>query len=679
MLEPIFARDQMASERVQIAAKSDTAAGDAVATAYRNVLRIRRLEEACLDLRRRELIAGSIHLCAGQEAIPAGATAAMHDNDRVIATYRGHGWALACGVPLRDLLAEICQRPDGINGGRGGSPYLVAPRYRFLGENSVVGAGVPIAAGVALATRTLDTGGVVIVSFGDGAMNQGALQEGLVFAAYEKLPLVLVCENNGWSEMTPTAKIARPGNLVRRAQALDIDAVSIDGSDPMVVEAAVASALQAARHGGGPTFIDCRCHRLWGHYNADIEHYRSEEDRELAEAADPVARLREQLTREGENGNSRAELIEREVERELSNAIAAVTDGRPAAFRGAAKAHVVGAPAPARKGGEGRAVELSYVRAVNQALRQELAERPEVVVFGEDVGQAGGIFGATRQLQEEFGEARVFDTPIAEAAILGSAVGASIAGLRPVVEIMWADFLLVALDQLVNQAANVRYVSQGQLTAPLVVRTQQGVTPGSCAQHSQSLEALLAHIPGIRVGLPSTPQDAYSMLRAAVADDDPVVVIEARSLYQTKGEVVLDGRLEGLGGARRVRTGADAGVITWGTTLHTALRAADDLAAEGIDVSVLDVRWLAPLDDQAIEAIVIDSGGRIVVAHEANVTGGFGAEIVARITQRHFDLLDAPVLRVGTPDVRIPSAPALQSQLVPDAEAISAAVRTLIG
>jgi len=639
---------------------------------YREVLRIRRFEEACLDLRRRELIAGSIHLCAGQEAIPVGATAAMRPGDRVIATYRGHGWALACGVPLRELLAEVCQRPDGINGGRGGSPYLMAPEHGFLGENSIVGAGVPVAGGVALAAQTLATDGVVVVSFGDGATSQGALQEGLVFAAYRRLPLVLVCENNGWSELTRTSRIIAPDSLIRRAQALDIEAVSVDGSDPVAVEGAVATAVQRAHDGDGPTFIDCRCHRLWGHYNGDIEHYRPEDDRLMAQRADPVALLRGRLDRDGKH--AQAASLEREVEQELEEAVRMVVE-TPAAPAGEARTHVVGPPAASRDVGDEHTLELSYVHAVNAALRAELAERPEVVVYGEDVGDAGGIFGATRGLQAEFGEARVFDAPIAEAAILGSAVGAATAGLRPIVEIMWADFLLVALDQLVNQAANVRYVSRCQLHAPLVMRTQQGVTPGSCAQHSQSLEALLAHIPGLRVGLPATPQDAYSMLRAAVADDDPVALIEARALYQIKGSVRVGGRLDGLGGARRLRTGRDAGVISWGTTVHTALEAADALAADGIDISVLDLRWLAPLDEDAIAGLVAASGGRVVVAHEANLTGGFGAEIAARIMSDHFDLLDAPVLRVATPDVRIPSAPALQRQLIPGPAAISAAVR----
>jgi len=250
--------------------------------------------------------------------------------------------------------------------------------------------------------------------------------------------------------------------------------------------------------------------------------------------------------------------------------------------------------------------------------------------------------------------------------------------LRPIVEVMWADFLLVALDQLVNQAANVRYVTSGRASAPLVVRTQQGATPGSCAQHSQSLEALLAHIPGLRVGLPATPQDAYSMLRAAVADDDPCVIIEARALYMIEGEVD-EGLLEPVGGARVRRAGADAVIITWGTMLHRSLEAASLLASDGIEVGVLDLRWLAPLDVAAIAAAVRAANGRVIVAHEANLTGGFGAEVAAQIAEHLLYDLDAPVIRIGTPDVRMPASPVLQAALIPTADTIAASVRRLVG
>jgi 2-oxoisovalerate dehydrogenase E1 component len=640
------------------------------------MLLIRRFEESCRDLRREEHIAGSIHLCAGQEAVAVGACAVLDERDRVVATYRGHGWALACRVPVDGLMAEICQRATGVNGGRGGSPYLLSPDHGFLGENSIVGAGVPIAAGAALAGQHAGDGRVVVVSIGDGATSQGATHEGLVFARSRRLPLVVVCENNGWSELTPFARIAGRVSLTDRVAALDIPAAAVDGNDPFAVAAAVETAVRRARAGEGPSFVEAHCHRLWGHYNGDVEHYRPAADREAAQSADPLAALRAVLV---ERGHSAADLDAAEAEVEsVVQAAAARAVAAPPPGPGTAHDHVVGTPAPAAPTEEPEQVrELTYIRAVNEALRAELAARPGVLVYGEDVGGAGGIFGATRSLQRDFGEDRVFDTPIAEAAILGSAVGAATEGLRPVVEVMWADFLLVALDQLVNQAANVRYLSRGTRSAPLVVRTQQGATPGACAQHAQSLEALLAHIPGLRVGLPSTPQDAYAMLRAAVADDDPCVIIEARGLYQLTGSVALGGTREGVGGARLRTEGDDLAIVTWGTAAPLSVTAAESLADRGIGATVVDLRWLAPLDVQTLDEVASRTG-RVLVVHEANVTGGFGAEIAARVSATHFGALLAPVVRLGAADVRMPSAPALQEAILPSAEAIATAATALL-
>jgi 2-oxoisovalerate dehydrogenase E1 component len=637
---------------------------DLLAT-YRVMATIRRFEERCQELRMRDAIAGSIHLCAGQEAIPAATMAVLGASGRVLATYRGHGWAIACGVPLDRLLAEVCQRETGVNGGRGGSAYLTAPEYGFVGENSIVGAGLPIAGGVALAAQMLGTGSVAVASFGDGATSQGAAHEAIVFAAARRLPVLFVCENNGWSEMTPIAQIARVEQLAERAAGYGIPGVNVDGNDPAAVAVAVAEAAQRARAGDGPTFLECRTARLWAHYHADTEHYRSHEDREAAVAADPLPRLRARLADDG-IGEEAIDTLEAEV----AMAVDAATDaalGAAAPDPATARGHVVAQP-----GGplvappvSAQAGELTYAQAVNAALRRELAERPETIVFGEDIAGPGGVFGVTRGLQPEFGEARVFDTPISESAILGAAVGAALEGLRPIVEIMWADFMLVGIDQLINQAANVRYLSRGERSAPLVVRCQQGVTPGSCAQHSQSLEALLCHIPGLKVGLPATPHDAYAMLRAAAADPDPCILIEARGLYGRTGPVDMESPVEGVGGARLRREGGDVAIVTWGSMVHAALAAARRLAQDGVEVSVLDLRWLAPLDHAALRRAV-ERCGRVVVVHEANETAGFGAEVAAWLGQHCFDSLDAPVLRVGTPDVRIPSAPSLQAALVPD-------------
>lgn len=341
--------------------------------------------------------------------------------------------------------------------------------------------------------------------------------------------------------------------------------------------------------------------------------------------------------------------------------------------------HLYGEPVVASERAGGTRAELTYQRALNLALKTELEERPEVLLFGEDVGFAGGIFGVSRGLQKQFGPERVFDTPISEAAILGSAVGASLEGMRPVAEVMWADFLFVALDQIVNQAANVRYVNRSRLSAPLTIRMQQGVTPGSCAQHSQSIEAVLAHIPGVKVGLPATAQDAYDMLRAAIADPDPTIVVEHRSLYQETGTVDTGGVAQRAEGARLHRQGGDVAILTWGQLLGRALEAADILAVEGIATSVLDLRWLRPLDEAAIERVVATSGGRVLVVHEAFRFGGFGAEVAAHIAAEHHATLRAPVARLGTRDARLPAAPVLQQALVPGADQIVAAARELLG
>jgi 2-oxoisovalerate dehydrogenase E1 component len=648
---------------------------------YRRMTLIRRFEERCLELRREGFMEGSIHLCAGQEAVPVGVTTVLDSADRVVATYRGHGWALACGVPVTELLAEVCQRAGGINGGRCGSALLNAPGYGFLGENSIVGAGAPIAAGVALAAARQGTGGVAVVSIGDGAMNQGSVNEAMVFAAVNDLPLVIVCENNGWAEMTPTATMTRGSELADRARGLHLQARTIDGCDPVAVRDAAAWAVGEARAGRGPVFLECRTARLWGHYNGDFEHYRPKADAAHAAERDPLVVALQAMVDSGVAMAGDADAWDADARRQLDIATTRVR-AMPEPPAADATAHVTDAPAstePAADCAErGPATKLTYQRAVNAALAAELEARDEVIVYGEDVGVAGGIFGVSRGLQKRFGPARVFDTPIAEAAILGSAVGVSIQGMRPVVEIMWGDFLFVAFDQLVNQAANVRYTSRGELHAPMVVRLQQGATPGACAQHAQSLEALLAHVAGLKVGVIATCADAYAMTRAAIADPDPCVLVEARELYQVEGDVYLDAPAEGVGSARFQRKGGDIAIITWGPMLHRALAAADQLAADGIEVTVLDLRWLSPLDDVAIARAVAFGSGRVVVAHEANLTGGFGAEIVSRIQERHFVELTSPIRRIGAPDTRIPAAPSLQRAVIPDSYAIARVCREVI-
>lgn len=646
--------------------------------ALERMLEIREAEEAVLELSREGVVSGSVHLCLGQEAVPVGVRYALDANDTAIGTYRGHGWAIAWGAPVEGVIAEIAHKRAGTNGGRAGSLLLSHPETGFLGQNSIVGAGVPIAAGVALAYKYRSENRVIAVSFGDGAMNQGGVHEAFSFAASNNLPIIFSCENNGWSEMTPISATVRTKDLVDRAKGYGIQTRIVDGQNVADVVEATRWAAEICRAGQGPVFLEFKTYRLKGHYNRDIEHYRPTEDSELARENDPITRLQAQLVAEGTLSAADAEELASTVKARIAEVVNRVRV-MPAATTQEDTARTVSSSAVVSVDPEilGDDVELTYQRALNLALRRELESRPEVLLFGEDIGVPGGVHGVTRSLQKDFGVRRVFDTPIAETAILGAAVGSAMAGLRPIVEIMWADFLFVAFDQIVNQASNVRFLNNGELEAPLTIRTQQGITPGACAQHSQSVEALLAHIPGVQVGLATTPHDAYHMLRAAVASHDPVIIIEDRSLYQTKGVVRHPNVIESVGKAVRRTRGDQVAIITWGQATKTALAAADKLKALGTSALVLDLRWLRPLDEEGLINAVRDTGGNAVIVHDAPTQGGFGAEVLATLYESALrDTLN--VVRVGGAEGRIPAAPGLQSAVVPSSEDVITAVRSLL-
>ena len=317
---------------------------------------------------------------------------------------------------------------------------------------------------------------------------------------------------------------------------------------------------------------------------------------------------------------------------------------------------------------------LSYARAIALALGEAMDADQRVFVLGEDVAH-GGAYGATHALLERFGPERVRDTPISEAAIVGYSVGAALAGMRPVAEIMHMDFIACAMDQVVNQAAKVRYMSGGKAGAPLVIRTGTGGWL-SAAQHSQSLEAWFVHVPGIKVVTAGTPADVRTVLRAAIADESPVLVIESLSLYERQDEVPEVPKEYRLGTADVKRSGSDATVVTWGAMVPRALEAADELAAEGTQVEVVDLLSLRPWDRETVLASV-ERTNRVVVAHQAHRHGGFGAEVAATIAERAFDSLDAPVSRVGSLDVPVPFSPPLEEYVLPNADRIADAVRGL--
>jgi len=318
-----------------------------------------------------------------------------------------------------------------------------------------------------------------------------------------------------------------------------------------------------------------------------------------------------------------------------------------------------------------------YVRAINKALSDAMAADENVILMGEDIADAGGSFKATRGLLEQFGPMRVRDTPISESAIVGAAVGAALSGLKPVVEIMFMDFVTLAMDALVNQAAKSRFMFGGQASVPMVVRLPHGGGLNAGPQHSQCLEAWFAHIPGLKVLCPATVEDAYSLLRAAIDDPDPVVFVENKALYAMAGDLPDQPGKAMIGQARVAREGSDVTVVTYGATLFNCLKAADELAGHGISTEVIDLRSLQPWDKETVLASVAKTH-RAVVAHEAVRSFGIGAEIAAVIGEEGFDDLDAPVGRVGAPFMPVPFARSLESRFIPGAAAIRTAVQACL-
>jgi pyruvate/2-oxoglutarate/acetoin dehydrogenase E1 component len=321
--------------------------------------------------------------------------------------------------------------------------------------------------------------------------------------------------------------------------------------------------------------------------------------------------------------------------------------------------------------------EISFVEAIREALTEEMRRDDRVFLLGEDIGVLGGAFGQTKGLMDLFGEERVRDTPISESAIAGAAIGASLLGMRPVAEIMFNDFSTLAMDQIINQAAKLRFLSGGRVASPLVIRMQGGAGKRKAAQHSQSLEAIYAHIPGLKVVVPSNPYDAKGLLKSSIRDDNPVIFIEHGSLYAFKGPVPEEDYTVPLGVSDIKREGKDISILTYSIMVHKALSAAEKLAETGVSAEVIDLRTLKPLDTRTvIESI--KKTHRAVIVHEACVTGGFGAEILAKIVEEGFDYLDAPLKRVGIPDVPVPYAKSLEDFIVPKEETIVKAVQDVM-
>lgn len=642
------------------------------------MLLIRVFEERAAELFEQGVIFGTAHSCAGQEAIAVGAASVMQDGDYLVGHHRSHGHLIAAGADIRRMMAEMFGKRSGYCKGLGGSMHIADLSLGILGCNGIVGAGIPHACGAALTAQLRGTGAACIAFFGDGAAGQGAAHEGMNLAATWKLPVVFVCENNQFALSAHWRTLRAVEDLAVRAEGYGMHGEVVDGNDLLAVQDAVARALAAARAGEGPSFLEMKTFRRTQHsMRANLPDVRDPALLQEWEPRDPLPRLEAVLRTAGELDDALVAAINDEVADEVEAAIEAALadeDASPADLLPSVLAPLRSHSQPPQRGER----RLGFVAAIREALDLELEADPNVILMGEDIGRVGGLFRATEGLYERYGAERVCDTPLTESGFVGCGVGAALTGLRPVVELQFSDFAGVAFDQIMNQAAKLRFMTGGSAPMPLVLRMVSGAGVRLGAQHSQSLEALFAHIPGLVVVMPSSPFDAKGLLAAAIRDDNPVVFLEQKLLFFGDPEPVPEERYAiELGKARVVRPGADVTVVALGAMVPHALRAARELEREEVSVEVVDPRTLAPLDTGLIAASVAKTG-RLVVAHEAVRFGGLGAEIAAQVAQQCFWDLDAPIVRVGSPSHPIPYQKQLELDTLPGPAEIADAARSLL-
>lgn len=625
----------------------------------------------------------------GQEAIPAAIASVLEPDDLSVITYRCIHDIVAKGTPMTEIMAEMYGRVTGTSKGKGGPMHLTDPNSGLMATTGIVGAGAPIANGIALAQQLRGTGRIVTCSFGDGAANIGAVHEALNLAALWKLPVVFVCQNNLYAEYTSYADSTASPSIAGRAEGYGMAGERVDGTDPVAVREAAARAVARARAGEGPTLLECVAHRLQGHaFGSDMAHM-DQEALARARAAAPIITYRARLLAEGLASEEELAAIEAEAEAEVAETRAfAETSQTPSAAElttdifeseadlpdGPPRARPpVSLPPPGDR-------MLTFGQAITEALDIALGSDPAVTLLGEDIEDpAGGIVKATYGLSTRHGRNRVRGTPISEQAIVGAGIGAAMCGLKPVAEIMVCDFAMVAMDQIANHAAKLRYMSGGRTAVPMTMRMLTAGNVGSFgAQHSQSLEAWFCHIPGLKVVAPSTAYDAKGLLLSAIHDPDPVIFIEAMRCFFVPGPVPEGDYRVPLGLASVARPGRDLTILSWSWGMQEALAAAADLAGEGVAAEVIDLRSLVPLDMDTI-ARSVGQTGRVLIVHPAVEFCGFGAELAARLQERFWGELKAPVARLGAAYTPIPFAQNLESLHFPNAEGVKAKARALMG
>lgn len=623
----------------------------------------------------------------GQECIPATISQLINARDYMVTTYRGIHDQVAKGVDLYGMFAEALGRQGGLNKGKGGSPHISDPSSGSMVTTAIVGAGPPIANGFAISAKERGEDRVTIVNFGDGATSIGSVHEAMNLAGAWKLPVIFMCQNNQWGEYTPIEGYTASPNFFGRAEALGFKGVQLDGNDPAAFYKGMKDVIDSVRAGNGPVFVEALTYRMGPHAGVGDNYNAAKDVLAAAKVRTPIDKTRALLIDAGISTEDELVALETAAKAEVDDAIgralaSPVTPVAETMIDVFADDDCVPRRGiyPVREAeGEftGPTETMTMASAITDAQDVAMTANPEVFLLGEDVGDPqGGAFGTNKGLQKKFGTNRVRNTPISESAIIGAAIGSSIAGMNPIAEIMFCDFMGVCLDQIANHAAKQRYMSGAATHAPMTIRMQVGGAVGGFgAQHSQSLETWLTHVPGIKVLYPSNPIDAKGMLLAAVNDPDPVVILESiMLLFTQKAEVPTGDYRIPLGVAKICREGSDVTLISYGWELHNCLAAADELAKEGISAEVLDLRSLVPIDYYRILASVKKTG-RAVVVHAAVEFCGLGAEICSTINEELWGQLKAPAVRLGADYAPMAYSKEIEFSQVPDAGAIAARVR----
>lgn len=650
------------------------------------VVLTRYMDDKCFKLSRQNK-GGTFQLSvAGHELV--GAVAALSlipRKDWGLPYYRDRAFAIGLGATLVDLLgAFLAREVPHHSGGRMMPEHFVHRELRMPCQSSCVGSQFLHAVGVAKGLQLTNQDDVVYVSAGEGATSQGDFHESLNFAALHRLGVIFTIQDNGWAISVPRKEQTAGGTIAKMARGYEgLSVHEVDGCDFEQLSSAYREAVEKARAGQGPSLIVAQVPRMGSHSNSDDPlKYRDKECIESEKAKDPIPRLEQWIL---EQGFATAEQIE-EMKKdafELIEKAAATAEKIPFPAKETADHNVFArAPDIALKEPTSVGESIVIVDALNHALDEEMERDPHIVVFGEDVAHGkGGVFGVTRHLTAKHGVNRCFNSPLAESTVIGVALGMSLVEpIKPVVEIQFADYLWPGINQLFNEVASFHYRSNGEFNCPLVVRVPYGGYIQGGPYHSQSIEAFLAHCPGLKIVIPSNASDAKRLLKAAIRDPNPVVFLEHKGLYRqrlfcARPETGKDDLLP-LGKAHVVRAGSDVTFVGWGMMMCMVSEVAEILSQEGIHVEVIDLRTIVPLDMETVLTSVKKTG-KLVIAHEAPKFGGFGAEISAQIMEQAFPYLDAPVVRVGGKNCMVPYCKDLEDAVLPQRPDLEKALREL--